>query len=123
MKRNEIRIEIFFFIVLMTLFTQTKSKPNELYARELTKLKSFNNSFLDFRIYFCTGVFLRNKENHELYFRHVYESFPQQFDNIGKKKVYEKFMAINIMDCLRYIQKYDDKNFYLKIREFAEPGN
>ena len=113
------------FILSLALCLKLNSalpRPGELYARELQNLKEFNNEYLDFRIYFCTGMFLRNKENHELFFKHVVENFGDKFKEVGQSAIYKKFMAISVGDCLKYVQKYESKKFYLKIREFAEPG-
>ena len=99
-----------------------KMHQSDHYAKNLTKLEEFKNQHIDFRIYFCAGVFFKNKEKHEPAYSRIKMTFASESEGHDPLIVSQKFMLSSIYNCLKVTQKYESLKFYLKIREFASPG-
>jgi hypothetical protein len=114
---------LYIWVVGFILLDLTTSANSDYYAKEIPHLKEFNNNYLDFRVYFCTGIFFKNKDKHEPAYTKIKQSFPNESAGKDPLIVSQKFMLSNIYKCLQIIKKYEPYKFYLKIREFAAPGN
>ena len=108
--------------LMVRIVLANSSFASDHYAKPLSKLKKFKNQFMDFRVYFCAGVFFKNKDKHEPAYSRIKDTFPQESEGKDPLIVSQKFMLSSIYQCLHLTQKYEDSKFYLKIREFASPG-
>lgn len=93
------------------------------YDQNLSKLTEFKNNYFDFRIYFCSGVFFKNKDKHENELTTIFQTFSEQIQSVDNIQISQKFMLNKILNCLNISQKFDTKTFYFKIKEFTQPGN
>ena len=96
---------------------------NDLYATSLTQLKVFKNDIIDFRIYFCVGMFFRYKTKYEAYMEELLVIHRVDVKNTDLKEINKKFLLTNILQCLTSTQSKRPEEFYYILKQFADAGS